>query len=942
MAGKIDFPKLNLELLESFDNFMEALGLDGEHRGNEFVAFNPKRNDHELGSFSINVNTGVWADFAEDDDDAKGGDLISLVAYLKEVSQVDAAKMVIASMNSSDDDQGTQEPSTHVAVASPSTTSSKDHRPQKRQNTDSGTLYPAPANAPTPIQNYYEVGFPSMSFAYRNEAGELLGYILRFDLEGGKTIRPALLMRGSGKPYWRFQGFPTPHPIYNLDRIATNGEAPVLLVEGEKTADAAQALFPNHVVTTTMHGAKSAGKADLSPLAGREVMIWPDHDKAGRDYAEQVAKILVRGDNPARVKIMQPFTCEPGIDSVTGSLCLTPGFVPPAGWDAADAVAMGWTAEHISLLPDCTFEPIHTPGPVIRYDKFLIRDDGVFIERNDKEGSPYLTRLSSRIDIEALTRNKNGQQWGLLLKFKDRDGNVHEWSMPRDMLSGRVEDYRRQLLSLGADLAPKGGADFLTEFLIAATPEARALCVDSTGWHGNVFVLPKRVFGQDAEPVLFQTADASRHPPFGTSGTLDEWKANVGARCVGNSRLVTAVCVALAGPFLELLGEENGGFHFRGASSSGKTKTLSVAASIWGNKGMVRVWRTTSNAIESLALEHNECVLILDELGQVSPQDAGDIAYTLANGQAKARANRTGGVRSIACWRLLFISTGEIGLAEHVAAGGGRIRAGQEIRMLDIPSDGGCKLGVFENLHGAASPQAFADQLQQLSEAYYGTVAETLLTTLTSNAQERDRAVSMVQAIQGQFVDDFVPVNSHGQVFRAASRFGMVAGVGEYAISIRALPWDAGEAFQSVQRCFHSWLAERGGNVASEELRALAQVRHFLEQHGESRFTLIAQEGFDENNIGDKTNRRAGFRKILDDGTTEYLVLSEAYKNDLCEGFDYRLVTRVLNEHGFLQRGGDGKSTLVKRLPGVSGAVRVYVIDPSIFTSREGAIELGQ
>ncbi len=202
--------------------------------------------------------------------------------------------------------------------------------------------------------------------------------------------------------------------------------------------------------------------------------------------------------------------------------------------------------------------------------------------------------------------------------------------------------------------------------------------------------------------------------------------------------------------------------------------------------------------------------------------------------------------------------------------------------------------------------------------------------------------MSMVQAIQGQFVDDFVPVNSHGQVFRAASRFGMVAGVGEYAISIRALPWDAGEAFQSVQRCFHSWLAERGGNVASEELRALAQVRHFLEQHGESRFTLIAQEGFDENNIGDKTNRRAGFRKILDDGTTEYLVLSEAYKNDLCEGFDYRLVTRVLNEHGFLQRGGDGKSTLVKRLPGVSGAVRVYVIDPSIFTSREGAIELGQ
>lgn len=268
MAGKIDFPKLNLKLLESFDNFMVALGLDGEHRGNEFVAFNPKRNDRGLGSFSINVDTGVWADFAGDSDDAKGGDLISLAAYLYDVSQVNAAKMVIESMTGSGDDQRTQEQSTHVAVASPSRASSKDVRPQKRQNSTSGTLiYPAPADAPDPIQSYHGLGRPSMSFAYRNEAGDLLGYILRFDLDGGKTIRPAMLMRSpAGNVSWRFHGFPTPHPLYNLDQIAINGEAPVLLVEGEKTADAARALFPNHVVTTTMHGAKSAGKADLSPL----------------------------------------------------------------------------------------------------------------------------------------------------------------------------------------------------------------------------------------------------------------------------------------------------------------------------------------------------------------------------------------------------------------------------------------------------------------------------------------------------------------------------------------------------------------------------------------------------------------------------------------------------------------------------------------------------
>ena len=323
------------------------------------------------------------------------------------------------------------------------------------------------------------------------------------------------------------------------------------------------------------------------------------------------------------------------------------------------------------------------------------------------------------------------------------------------------------------------------------------------------------------------------------------------------------------------------------------------------------------------------CVLILDELGQVAPQDAGDIAYTLGNGQSKARMTRQGSARPASNWRLLFLSTGEIGLAEHVAQAGEQIRAGQEVRLLDVPSEAGRGLGLFENLHGAPSPQEFADILQKEAEASYGTAAETLLARLTESADELNRATSAIKAIMQRFIDDYVPDDAHGQVYRAACRFGFVAGVGEYCIEIGVLPWQPGEATAGVRDCFIAWLECRGGNQASEEVRALAQVRRFLESHGESRFSPMKLEGIEESHP--RTIQRAGFRKDSAYGGTEYLVLPEAYRTDLCCGFDPKLVTMVLRDRGFLEIGKDGKSQVMKRLPGNDVATRVYVIKPSIF-----------
>ncbi|WP_167525244.1 AAA family ATPase [Roseomonas genomospecies 6] len=165
---------------------------------------------------------------------------------------------------------------------------------------DAGTaiwepVLPVPDDAPRTIPSH-RLGKPSAEWAYRDANGDLLGMKCRFDRDGGgKDVLPLVFARNTvtGEAAWRWQAFPSPRPLYGLDRLAARPGAPVLVVEGEKTTDAAAILFPGHVAVTSPSGSKAADKADWSALAGRRVVIWPDHDEPGRSYAEAVARLAL-------------------------------------------------------------------------------------------------------------------------------------------------------------------------------------------------------------------------------------------------------------------------------------------------------------------------------------------------------------------------------------------------------------------------------------------------------------------------------------------------------------------------------------------------------------------------------------------------------------------------------------------------------------------------
>ncbi len=554
---------------------------------------------------------------------------------------------------------------------------------------------------------------------------------------------------------------------------------------------------------------------------------------------------------------------------------------------------------------------------------FQLNDEGVeYAEERDGGASTDWVRVCSYLKVAAATRSEGGQDWGRLLQLRDADGNCHEWAMPMSLLAGDGVEYREQLLAMGVTIEPgikpRGR---LHQYISSTVPPVRARAVTRLGWQGPAFVLPDVVFGNtQSERILYQTAHPIEHT-FKIRGTLDQWQKEVAALCAGNSRLLFSVSCGFAAPLLYLTNSESGGFNFRHSSSIGKTTALRVAGSVWGGSdaplGYLRQWRATANGLESVAALHSDTLLALDEISQVTAREAGETAYMLANGQGKQRAGRDGSGRPPATWRILFLSSGEISLADKIREDPRvHVTAGQEVRIVDIPADAGAGLGIFEDLHGFGNGQLFADHLIKISGKLYGTPIRAFLDRVV---RDTERCVSTVKRHQADFLGKYCPTDSDGQIRRVASRFGLVAAAGDLAIALGVLPWSPGVAEQGAASCFKAWLDERGTTGPAEIAAGIAQVRKFLEMHGDSRFANW--EGDTERNW--HVINRAGIRKQVSEGA-EFFILPEVWRSDVCAGFDAGLIARELKKRGWLiPDRSDDKVQSVHRLPDI-GRKRVY------------------
>lgn len=556
---------------------------------------------------------------------------------------------------------------------------------------------------------------------------------------------------------------------------------------------------------------------------------------------------------------------------------------------------------------------------------FRLRGDGAIMHEAEPNEWQW---LCSPLVVMAATRNAEGESWGRLIRIKDRDGVWHEWAMPMAELAGAGDGYRARLLGLGLEIAPGPKArNALHRLLTVADPQDRARCVSTLGWHNDVYMLPDEVIGNpEGEHYVLQSSAPLVHA-FRCGGTLDGWRGAIGAPAVGNSRLVLSISMAFAAPLLRRLGVEGGGVHWRGGSSIGKTTMGEVAGSVCGGgrDGYKVTWRATDNGIENVAATHNDGLAVLDEIGQVSADALGAVAYMLANGQAKLRMTRDGGARSTAAWSLLFLSTGEIGLADKIneSKRGGRVMAGQQVRVLDLPADAGSGHGVFDTLAGFPSGQALADHLKAAGAAHYGHPLRAFMRRLIE-----DRPFDGIKRFVEAYVAEVTPSGADAQVRRAAARFAVIAAGGETARRFDIVPWPEGEAIDAAKRIFGEWLAARGGIEPAEIAAGLTAVRRFIEAHGASRFAPWSEP----NRV---VQNRAGYSRPDADGTAFY-VLPEAWRADVLPGYDAGMIAREMAKRGMVKVTADGKPQTKQRLPDGSER-KVYVVLPAIFGSGEAA-----
>jgi putative DNA primase/helicase len=496
--------------------------------------------------------------------------------------------------------------------------------------------------------------------------------------------------------------------------------------------------------------------------------------------------------------------------------------------------------------------------------------------------------------------------------------------LPRSTLAGDGSEARRILMDGGFFIAPSQAARSLfNSFLLQVRSPNRARATQRVGWHSNSFVLPDDCFGADErDTLLLQSATAHEHS-FRQSGNLESWQQNVARPAEENSRLVLAISAAFAGPLIGPCSAEGGGFHFKGASSTGKSTALHIAGSVWGGgdtNGYVRSWRATANGLEGVSLGHSDTLLCLDELSQLAAKDAGEAAYMLANGAGKSRSSRDGSARKAARWRVLFLSSGEIGLADKIAEDGRgrRLAAGQQVRIVDIPADAGCGMGMFEELRGFPSAEALARHLRSAAAQHYGVAAREYLARIVPIIDDLRKQIAPIVAA---FNQQFVPAGADGQVERVGQRFALVAVGGELAQQHGIVPWQPGAAIAAAGRCFTDWLHARGGHEAAEERDGMEQVRSFLLSNGMARF-IPAWETEQDTRIHPRDV--AGYRQKVGDGW-DFYVTTTAWKEEVCRGLDARRLAATLVLRGYMDAPDCARRAKHVRVPG-HGQLRLYHI----------------
>jgi len=291
--------ELKQYLNRSFCDLVLSWFPDGKFKGTkEYQVLNPSRSDRSLGSMSINMNKCFGYDFAT----LALYDIIGIYGLKHSLSYSESVQELMIMYGSNIDYC-----SEHIVRVS-----EKKNLNSQRPNV---ALKPFQKHA----MYHRHLGRPALVFEYRNTDDDLIGYTARFEAQvQGKRAKHILAMtwslrEGIWRWGWNEMGWNGTKPIYGIEKLQKNPEKHVLILEGEKTCDAAQRMFPDFICLSWRGGVGNVKRVDWKILEGRVVAIWADNDPPGIEAAVFISNALPSG------RIISPPAWK------------------PVGWDLGDA-----------------------------------------------------------------------------------------------------------------------------------------------------------------------------------------------------------------------------------------------------------------------------------------------------------------------------------------------------------------------------------------------------------------------------------------------------------------------------------------------------------------------------------------------------------------------------------------------------------------------------
>ncbi|MGE0288163.1 MAG: DUF927 domain-containing protein [Bradyrhizobium sp.] len=489
---------------------------------------------------------------------------------------------------------------------------------------------------------------------------------------------------------------------------------------------------------------------------------------------------------------------------------------------------------------------------------------------------------------------------------------------------------------------PKAAKAVVAE-LARTTPKRIYTLVGSYGWHGPTFLTSYGQYPVSAHNKLRideQTA-ARRAPYLLGPGSLDQWKSTVGRTARNSSILRLCIAAGFAAPLLKPLNIESFGLNLHGPTSQGKTSVLYGGASVAGLiDGHIPTWADSIAAHEQFFVGYRDCLAPLDETGDGTGREVsidekiGMLSFGVARNHIRNLSTAHEKKLRIITrdYRIILVSTSEYALRE-LALGNGRSRVpGEELRLIDVPVDGG-KWGVFENVPSnyasvepALAGKQFADLLKQDAEQNQGHALKRFLERLVNdpNAIETVKNVSMAK-----FISDAKggATNRH---LRVKEKFALLYAAGALAIGYEIVPWKEKALFSDIEQ---QWLAASAflekpavrspAQPVSNAAALCTQIRDAVTALAPMKIQQDARSGACD------PERRASAKAFQVGG--KVYVKPTAWPT-ICEHNKHLLRSRKV----LLTESRRDTLTMAKKVPGIEGKRRYYVLDAAALEALAG------